>query len=43
MTVMIKGVAHALIIERNQDNILTGVAAPAPAAAKGDFPLLLLH
>ena len=39
MTVMTEGVAHALIIERNQD-IVTGVAAPA--AAKNSF-LLLLH
>lgn len=46
MTVMTEGVAHALIIERDQDIIMTGVAAPAPApavaVAKNDF-LLLLH
>lgn len=41
---MTEGVAHALIIERDQDIIMTGVAAPAPAVAvaKNDF-LLLLH
>lgn len=47
MTVMTEGVAHALIIERDQDIIMTGVAAPsaapAVAAAKTDFLLLLYH
>ena len=45
MTVMTEGVAHALIIERDQDTIMTGVAAPpaAPPAAKNDIPMLLHH
>ena len=45
MTVMTEGVAHALIIERDQDTIMTGVAAPraAPRAAKNDIPMLLHH
>ena len=42
MTVMTEGVAHALIIERAQEIIMSGIAAPAVAAAKNDF-LLLLH
>lgn len=43
MTVMTEGVAHALIIERDQDMIINGVAAPAPtpAAAQNGFLLLL--
>ena len=32
MTVMTQGVAHALIIERDQDVIMTGAVASAPAA-----------
>ena len=45
MTVMTEGVAHALIIERDQDIIMTGVDIPAAAlaAAKNDFLLLLHH
>ena len=45
MTVMTEGVAHALIIERDQDNIMTDVAAPpaAPLAAKNDIHMLLHH
>ena len=43
MTVMTEGVAHALIIERDKDTIMTGVAAPpaAPPAAKNGIPMLL--
>lgn len=47
MTVITEGVAHALIIERDQDSIMTGVAAPAlapaVAAVTNDFLLLLHH
>lgn len=47
MTVMTEGVAHALIIERDQDIIMSGVAAPALApavvAAKNDSLPLLHH
>ena len=45
MTVMTEGVAHALIIERDQDIIMAGVAAPplASAAAKNDSLQLLHH
>ena len=45
MTVMTEGVAHALIIERDQDIIIIGVETPAAAlaAAKNDFVLLLHH
>ena len=43
MTVMTEGVAHALIIEKDQDIIMTGVAAPAVDAARNDFLLLLHH
>lgn len=45
MIVMTEGVAHALIIERDQDIITNGVAAPAPtpAAVQNGFLLLLHH
>lgn len=45
MTVMTEGVAHALIIVRDQDINMTGAAAPAAAtvAVKNDFLQLLRH
>lgn len=47
MTVMTERMAHALIMERDQDTIMAGIAAPAVApavvAAKSDFLLLLYH
>ena len=44
MTVMTEGVAHALIIERDQDTIMTGVAAaPAASPAAKNGILMLLH
>ena len=43
MIAMTEGVAHALIIEKDQDMIMTGAAASAPAVAAAKNVVLLLQ